>query len=329
MNGNNCPPVLFLIFNRPDLTQKVFDRIREARPKKLFIAADGPRQDRQDEYALCEKARKVATEVDWPCEFKTLFREKNLGCGKAVSEAITWFFENVDEGIILEDDCLPNPTFFRFCGELLERFRDDERVVVISGDNYQKQNLCNEQSYYFSINNYSWGWATWRRAWQYYDEELSQWPRLRTTSWLKDILNDSVAARYWQDIFDIVHAGRIDIWDYQWVYSCWIQSGLSVLPSVNLVTNIGYDNRSTHTNNPEGALANLPLMPMEFPLRHPQYMVRNFAADRYDTRHVFSVQSGQAANWSVRVLTILRRGYRRLPDRIRRIIARIRAQGTT
>lgn len=321
MNHRDCPPILFLIFNRPDLTRRVFARIREARPPRLFIAADGPRQYQPGEYELCEQARKFAKEVDWPCEVSTLFREKNLGCGKAVSEAITWFFEQEQEGIILEDDCLPHPAFFRFCNELLERYRDDERVAAISGDNFQKKTGTVDQSYYFSIYFKSWGWATWRRAWQHYDWGLSQWPRLRNTAWLRGLFNDPAAVRYWQRIFDMVHAGQIDTWDFQWTYSCWIQSGLTVLPSVNLVTNIGFNDRGTHTWDQKNAMADLPATPMEFPLWHPLHLIRDFAADRYDTRHVFGVKP----IWIEQILAFLRSGFHLLPVNIQKIIDRLRA----
>jgi hypothetical protein len=322
----SCPPVLFLIFNRPDLTQSVFDRIQEARPNQLFVAADGPRQNQPIDYKLCQDARKVATEVVWPCELKTLFREKNLGCGKAVSEAITWFFEHVGEGIILEDDCLPHPTFFRFCDELLERYRNERRVKVIKGDNYHTQNWSIKQSYYFSIYHGSWGWATWRRAWQYYDKELSQWPRLRNTSWLADLLDDSKSALVWKNIFDKVHAGQIDTWDFQWVYSCWREGGFSVVPSVNMITNMGHSDKATHTNNHDDALADLPSLPMEFPLRHPSFIVRDFPADRDESRYFSNIQFNQAKNWSTRARSILRIGYQWLPYRILRVIDRMRSQ---
>jgi hypothetical protein len=260
--------------------------------------------------------------VDWPCQVKTLLRVKNLGCGQAVAEAITWFFEQESEGIILEDDCLPHPTFFRFCGELLERYCDDERVVVISGNNYQKRNRCIDTSYYFSIYNQCCGWGTWRRAWQYSDWDLNQWTDLRTTSWLKDLFGDPVVAQFWKRMFDMVHTGRDDIWDFRWNYSCWVQNGLTVLPSANLVTNIGYDDRATHSQSPEDALANLPALAMEFPLRHPPAMIRDFLADRYDSRHVFGIRPF----WSRQARSLLRFGYRLLPEQIQQFINPLRAK---
>ncbi len=167
-------PVLFLVFNRPDSTRKVFDAIRSARPPKLYITADGPRPDRPAEAKLCSEVRAIASAVDWPCEVKTLFRESNLGCKAGVSSGITWFFSHEDEGIILEDDVLPVPTFFNFCDEMLERYRDDARVSMISGCNLISNHFSPKQSYFFSRYNLIWGWATWRRAWQHYDVAMTQ-----------------------------------------------------------------------------------------------------------------------------------------------------------
>jgi hypothetical protein len=275
------PAVLFLVFNRPDLTRQVFARIRQARPAQLFIAADGPRFDRPGEETLCRQTRAVVEEIDWDCEIHTLFREQNLGCKHAVSSAITWFFGYVKEGIILEDDCLPDPTFFPFCAELLERYRSDGSIMAISGDNFQQGRRRTPCSYYFSQYNHIWGWATWRRAWKYYDGDMEHWPSLRDTSWLQDILGDERVARYWHCIFDRAYAGEINSWDYPWTYSCWAQNGLTILPEVNLVSNIGFDERATHTRAASPDVADLPTLAMEFPLCHPPLVVRHWEADLF------------------------------------------------
>ncbi len=287
-------PVLLLIYNRPELTRRVFDRLREAAPKQLFIAADGPRSDRPNEVALCAETRSIVNEIDWPCEVHRLFREENLGCKSAVSNAITWFFEHVEEGIILEDDCVPHPTFFRFCNELLEYYRYDERIMVISGDNFQHGRRRTQYSYYFSRYNHIWGWATWRRAWQYYDGEMKYWPDLRNTSWLFDILGTQDAADYWYNIFDKAYAGEIDSWGYPWTFSCWVQNGLTILPEVNLVSNIGFGDTATHTKNSDSTAANIPTFPIQFPLRHPPYMVRHRDADQYTFDTHFRATQGSS-----------------------------------
>ena len=158
------PAVLFIIFNRPETTQRVFDAIRLAKPTRLYIAADGPRENKTGEKELCEQARKIAQNVDWDCEVKTLFQKENLGCGKAVSHAISWFFENEDMGIILEDDCLPHQSFFKYCEELLEKYKNNDRIGIISGNNFQKKRKIGSFSYYFSDIVNIWGWATWARS---------------------------------------------------------------------------------------------------------------------------------------------------------------------
>ena len=283
-------PVLFLVFNRPATTSSVFAAIRAAAPPRLYVAADGPRQDRSEEAACCEKVRSIATAVDWPCEVQTLFRDTNLGCKNAVSGAISWFFEHEDEGIILEDDCLPSSTFFRYCEELLARFRHDTRIMSIAATNMQGRCPDADPSYFFSRYSLMWGWATWRRAWRHYDLSMRDWPRLRGQGWLRGIGEGSwLFARVWRRIFDACFAGRIDTWDYQWIYSCWLQGGASILPCTNLVRNLGIGENATHTIFHHDILSTLQEAQIEFPLRHPGYIARNHEADRFLDRHWFHV----------------------------------------
>jgi hypothetical protein len=275
-------PVLFIVFNRPDTTWQVFEAIRKTKPPRLYIAADGPRHEREGERASCEEVRKIALEVDWECDVKTLFRDKNLGCKIAVSEGISWFFEHEDEGIILEDDCLPDQSFFSFCEELLLRYRHDTRIMAISGVNFQKGRKRTEYSYYFSRHFHCWGWATWKRAWKFYDRELIAWPEIQKNGFLYDIGNGyEPFASYWSRIFEKCYAGEINTWDYQFLLSCWEQSGLIVLPNINLVTNIGFGNKASHTTDKNSPMANLPAYKIEFPLNHPLYVIRDMVADKY------------------------------------------------
>lgn len=283
-----CPPVLMLIFNRPDLTRAVFARIRDARPAQLFIAADGPRADRPGEAALCREARTIADAVDWPCQVHTLFREQNLGPKVAVSSAITWFFDHVEAGIILEDDCLPDATFFPFCAEMLERYRDDARIMTISGNNYQfGGSTPNLASYTFSRFPFIWGWATWRRAWQHYDLKMTHWPQSAARAQIRDFLHDPAIYRHYAGLFNQVFAGEIVTWDYQWTYSSWRHSGLTILPAVNLVTNIGFDERGTNTKDQDNPAAGLPTQPITFPLTHPPAVDRDEQGDKLMfTQHI-------------------------------------------
>jgi hypothetical protein len=272
--------VLFLVFNRPDTTTRVFDAIRKAQPSHLYVAADGPRADRKGEAEKVIKVREIATAVDWPCEVKTFFREDNLGCKNAVSGGITWFFQHEEQGIILEDDCLPHPEFFFYCESLLDRYADDVRVSVITGNNFQKRNTRGDGSYYFSRYVHVWGWATWRRAWQSYDGDLSFWPDWkRSKAWLSEF-QDSVERRYWEKIFDRMYAKEINTWDYPWTGSVWYHGGLTATPNVNLVSNIGFGADSTHTGNPNDVNASRQTHSLG-EIKHPKNVLQDEKGDRY------------------------------------------------
>jgi len=255
-------PLLFLIFNRPVETARVFEVIRAQQPKRLFVAADGPRLDRAGEAEIVRSVREIATKVDWPCEVTTLFREENIGCGRAVSEAITWFFSQVEEGIILEDDCLPHPVFFPHCESLLARYRDEPRVASIAGTHFFPATLPHRQSHYASKYFQMWGWATWRRVWQQYDFKLGS---LQPNEWFKLLQKThpvAVEAGYWWEVFQALHAGSIDTWDFQMFFSCWKQGAVHLMPGKNLISNIGYGPGATHTNF-YGQMANLPTQSLE------------------------------------------------------------------
>jgi hypothetical protein len=284
-------PVLFLVFNRPDSTRQVFDAIRSARPPKLYIAADGPRADRPDEVKLCREVRAIASAVDWPCEVKTLFREANLGCKAGVSGGISWFFNHEDEGIILEDDVLPVPTFFSFCDEMLERYRNDARVSMISGCNLISNYFTPKQSYFFSRYNHIWGWATWRRAWRHYDVAMAQWPVWRDERGLERLSGGRrLFTWYWRNIFDAVYNCRIDTWDYQWTFAIWRIGGLAVLPAVNQTHNLGFGADATHTTGatPGYVVASRP-EPLKWPLVDPGLVERDARADRLIDSKIFGI----------------------------------------
>jgi hypothetical protein len=291
--ANFTPPhplktaVLFVIFNRPNTTKQVFEAIRKAKPPRLYVAADGPRADKPGEAEKVEQVRWIATQVDWDGEVKTLFRDENLGCRKGVSTAIDWFFENEEEGIILEDDCLPSQSFFWYCEELLERYREDMRIMAVSGDNFQKGHARNEFSYYFSRFNHCWGWASWRRAWSYYEKNMQSWPYIRDNNYLQDILLDKTAVQYWNKIFETAYRNKIDSWAYRWTFSCWIQNGLTVLPNVNLVSNIGFGEDGTHTSG-DSPLSKMAAFELSFPLKHPNWMIKDKRADDYTQKTIFN-----------------------------------------
>lgn len=286
-------PILFLIFNRPETTTRVFETIRQARPTRLYVAADGPRAGQDREGERCTEVRRIATSVDWSCEVNTLFRDENLGCRRAVSSAIDWFFQHEPEGIILEDDCVPDPSFFRYAQDLLVFYRDDKRVMVIAAQHFHGDTHKPSHSYFFSRYNHCWGWASWRRAWLYYDHDMALWPDLRNTDWLLGIGDGNrLFQHYWTDIFDRAYAGKVDSWAYRWTFSCWAQNGLTALPARNLVTNIGFGEDATHTMNIRSNHAALPLERLDFPLTHPSYLVRDVVADDWTSRNNYQIHYG-------------------------------------
>ena len=275
-------PVVLLIFRRPELTARVLAAIARAKPQRLFVIADGPRPNRADEAEQCAVTRAVIDRVDWDCDVVKNYSAINLGCGLRPATGISWAFEHVEEAIILEDDCVPHPSFFRFCQELLERYRDDERVVHIGGSTYRRESSSIPGSYYFSCFNGAWGWATWRRAWQYFDLTLKLWPGLKSTSWLDDILGNEIALRYWSNEFERAYelGGDVSYWDHQWTFACWANSGLSIVPKHNLVSNVGCGKEATHTLCEYDPIGNLPTAEMAFPLIHPPTVLQKREMDR-------------------------------------------------
>ena len=272
-------PVLFLVFNRPEPTQRVFEMIRHARPRRLYIAADGPRVEVARDSEKCEQVRNVVSQVDWACDVETLFRDENLGCGKAVSTAIDWFFDRECEGIILEDDCFPVPSFFAYCQELLEHFRDETRVMHISGYNPLPEREQPSASYYFSRYPGVWGWATWRRAWRHYDFSMQ-----KLSAFCEDTENDygynlpnEKAARI--KVFKKTQQGKIDTWDYQWAFALRLNGGLCIRPVVSMISNIGLGAGATHTKIAKHVPGDNQARDIALPLVHPELMRPNRAKD--------------------------------------------------
>jgi hypothetical protein len=280
-------PVALLIFNRPDLTAQVFEAVRAARPKRLLVVADGPRNDA--ERARCEAARAAATKVDWECRLETNFSDGNLGCKRRVSSGIDWIFEQCEDAIILEDDCLPAPSFFPFCEKLLRRYRDDERVMAIGGTNLDTRSPTRAETYFFTRYGSICGWASWRRAWKHYDVELRAWPEVRRSGRLRDVFDRRAERWYWTQIFDLMSDGAIDTWDYQWYFARFFQNGLVAVPSVNMVANLGFRSDATHT--PEAMPKVWEPAKERHDLRelvHPPVVVTSRDADRFYFDEVFN-----------------------------------------
>jgi hypothetical protein len=299
--------LLFLVFNRPDTTQKVFEAIREARPPRLYVAADGSRSGREGERERCEEVRKIATAVDWPCEVKTLFRTENLGCKRGVSGGINWFFENEEEGIILEDDVLPMPSFFPYCDELLERYRHNPKVGVISGCNLVSKRFTPRESYFFSRYNHVWGWASWRRAWQHYDVNMTTWPKWRDQGGLKSLSDGNrLFEPFWRPIFDNAFKGGIDTWDYQWMFTCWSHGMLTALPAHNQTHNLGFGTDAVHTTGdaPDYVREAIPEV-LDFPLVHPRNIEWAVDADALIDKQVFDFTKRASLLQKIRTIPFL------------------------
>lgn len=273
-------PVLFIIFKRPGTTTKVFEQIRKAAPPKLYVAADGPRPGIPGEAERCRQTREIIKKVDWPCEVKTLFREENLGCRLGAAGAVTWFFSHEPEGIVLEDDCLPELSFFRYCQETLEQYRDDRRVMMITGSNFKFGEKVGSYSYYFSRYPVLWGWASWRRAWDLYDIKMALWPEIRDHRTLFRIFDNSREVRFWSRQCQLAYEGEIDTWDYQWNLVNWLNHGITVTPNVNLISNIGFANCASHTHDATDKHAAMLTTVITFPLCHPPFVARDAIADR-------------------------------------------------
>jgi hypothetical protein len=292
-------PVVFIIFKRHETTQKVFERIRQAKPPKLFVIADGPRPEVPGEIEQCAITRSIINGVDWDCQVFKQYSDVNLRSIRRVPSGLDWVFSQVEEAIILEDDCLPHPTFFQFCEELLHDYRHDERVMVISGQNVQFGKRRTPYSYYFSRYNHCWGWATWRRAWRYYDADMKLWPEIRDEGLLHDIFSSPREVKFWTDVFQSAYERKQWDWDMHWTFAAWIQNGLSILSEQNLISNLGFGSDGTNTLEITQH-ANLPTEALEFPLRHPPFKIRNVEADRFTQETLFDLPLPQRAQRKLR-----------------------------
>lgn len=279
MTPGAIAPVVLLFYNRPKPLREVFAAISEARPSQLFLVADGPK-DQQDAQ-LCAAARAVVERVDWPCTVHRNYADVNMGTKLRVPSGLDWVFGQVEEAIILEDDCVPSLSFFPFCTELLNRFRDDTRIMEIAGSNYQMGRRCTPYSYYFSRYWSVWGWATWRRAWAHFDVHMRRWPELRDAGFLDEVLPDRVERDYWSERFNSAYSGRFTrVWDWQWLFTIWRQNGLSVVPELNLITNIGFGPDATNYKTASSPFAFQPRHEIT-EIRHPPDVFPHRKADRF------------------------------------------------
>jgi hypothetical protein len=308
-------PVALFIFNRPGTTRQVFDAIAAARPRRLLIVADGPRAGRSTDAANCAAARAIVERIDWPCEVVKNYSDENLGCAVRVSSGLDWVFEQTEEAIILEDDCLPSASFFPFCEQLLAHYRHDARIMHISGDNFQRGVRRSPASYYFSRIPHVWGWATWRRAWRCYDFHMASWPEFEARHMIKGIFPDAVHQATWVRWLSGLYRSQWGAWDAQWVYACWSRGALSIMPEVNLVSNIGVGCDATHTKT-DAWFMNLPRGQIDT-ITHPRYVLPDVEADHFTLREHFGCHDEKS-------MEKLSADRRRLTARVSRIGGRFR-----
>lgn len=273
-------PITYFIFNRPRITEKTFAVLREQQVPKLYVVADGPRPNHVSDVENCAAVRSIVSNVDWPCEVFYNFSDVNLGLKQRISTGLDWVFSQEQKTIILEDDCLAHPDFFRFCDELLHKYEKNEYVSVITGNNFQSGRMRGSASYYFSKYPHCWGWATWRRAWHNYDEDLLFWPNWKESGEWNMAMPDQVERRYWEEIFDNVHSGGINSWAYPWLASIWYRNGLTATPNLNLVMNIGFDEDATHTKLHAGIRDQVPINSIG-EILHPRAVKCDLKADRF------------------------------------------------
>jgi hypothetical protein len=271
-------PIVLFIYKRPDNLEGIIARVREFKPKELYIISDGPKNTA--ELGLIAKARsQIEKIINWPCKVHKNYSKTNLGLKERFSTGIDWVFETADRAIFIEDDCIPDPSFFKYCDELLERYKDDERIMTISGNNFQFGSHKIKDSYYFSRYPHVWGWATWKRSWEKYDKDISDWPKRRSTRWLKNATNGFIISKYWKYIFDRLYLAKINTWDYQLTYASFKNHGLNIIPSVNLVTNVGYGSEATNIKKHNKTIS-VPTSVLQFPLVHPKRLKIDDVADR-------------------------------------------------
>lgn len=285
----NDVAVALIIFNRPETTRRVFEAVKAAKPARLYIIADGPRKEIEGESARCAEARAVVEDGDWGAVIKRNYADSNMGCKDRISSGLEWVFANEEQAIILEDDCVPHSDFFPYCGELLARYRDDERVMMITGTNFfPADNEMGSESYFFSKHYSVWGWASWRRAWVGYDKSLATWRVSVNRKELYSVLCNRRMSCYLAQIFDRVKEGDINTWDYQWTYHCLLNGGLAITPARNLVSNVGVEGLHTRGRT---KLHNRQLMSLKKDSEKPTFVIPNWEYNEYVWRMVDRVSA--------------------------------------
>ena len=296
-------PLLLLLFNRPKETSILFDKLKEIKPKRIYINQDGPRINNIEDKYLCEQVRKIVHEKKWDYEIVEKINTRNLGCRKSVSEGINWFFDNENKGIILEDDCVPSSSFFMFSEKMLKKYENDDEIFLISGSNFQKNKIIGDGDYYFSKYAHCWGWSTWGRAWKKYDKDLKFWQNWKQSNNWKNFHKNRFERKYWTKIFNKVENNKIDSWAYVWLASVWYNKGLTITPNLNLIQNIGFNINATSTvsSNTEYNIAKE--QDMNSSIKDPSKKMANILADDFVFKNHFN---GMYNFWPWRLLYIIK-----------------------
>jgi GR25 family glycosyltransferase involved in LPS biosynthesis len=280
-------PIALIIYHRPEMTAKVINSLREIKATEIFIIADGPKNELDAE--RCKETRALINSIDWKCKIYKNYSPKNLGLRKRVVSGLDWVFSKVDRAIILEDDLVVDKSFYRFCEEMLEKYKNNTRIISVAGDNFLFDKYKIKESYFFSRYTYPWGWATWRRAWKLYDDTMRNWPGIKKLKVLKNSIKEFGILTYWSKVFDLIYQRNIDSWAYCWTYTAFVNSMLSVVPYVNLVSNVGIGKGATHTLI-KSKVFGMPTLEMHFPLRYAKKVVRDSRADLIIERNLYLTQ---------------------------------------
>jgi len=277
-------PIILIIYHRQKLVKNLIDSLRKIKPSKIYVVADGPKNKK--DLKLCLATRKHINSIDWPCKIYKKYSKTNKGLRNNVVSGLNWAFKKENKAIILEDDLVIDPSFFKFCEKLLIKYAKNKRIISIAGNNFQFGKNPIKESYYFSRYVHSWGWATWKRAWKLFDDEMSDWPKLRKNNWLNKVFQSRVAGLFWKKIFDMTFNNEVDSWAYRWTYTSFLHNKLTIIPKNNLVSNVGYGKNATHTKQ-KGRNLDMPLRNIDFPLIHPSKVKINKVADLRTEKKVY------------------------------------------
>lgn len=271
-------PVVFICFNRPSLTRITFHQIRKQKPTKLFLIMDAPKLGNNSDKKKCAKVKKIISQIDWKCKVYKNFSKHNLGLKTRITSGLTWVFKKVDKAIILEDDCYPSKNFFYFCETMLRLYKNNMKISIITGNNFQRKPI-NKDSYYFSKYSHIWGWATWKRSWDLFDDNEKKIEKFLVSKKFKNICKTRDEQNYWISMNHQIKKGKLKSWAYYFLLSIWKNNGLTITPNFNLIKNLGFDSNLSTNQHDLNLKTSLPKNKLEAPLKHPKLIKLNERAD--------------------------------------------------